>query len=180
MRDGVISYGVLATATTSASAASSRSSPTSEHDRRPEELRPNSFVDFKGAVCIIPPNSFALARTVEYFQIPRNVLTISVGKSTYARCGIITNVTPVRARVGGIRDAGDHEYDAAAREDLCERGHCPGAVLRERRGAARRRTTTRRGSTRPSTGSPRRASELRSATEAEQIHQHGRRRPESR
>ena len=53
-----------------------------------------SFVDFKGPVCIIPPNSFALAMSVEYFKIPRSVLTICVGKSTYARCGIITNVTP--------------------------------------------------------------------------------------
>ena len=53
-----------------------------------------SFVDFKGEVCIVPPNSFALARTVEYFRIPRNVLTICLGKSTYARCGIIVNVTP--------------------------------------------------------------------------------------
>ena len=53
-----------------------------------------SFVDFKGDVCIVPPNSFALACTVEYFRIPRNVLTIGLGKSTYARCGIIVNVTP--------------------------------------------------------------------------------------
>lgn len=53
-----------------------------------------SFVDFKGEVCIVPPNSFALARTVEYFRIPRNVLTICLGKSSYARCGIILNVTP--------------------------------------------------------------------------------------
>jgi dCTP deaminase len=51
-------------------------------------------VDFKGPVCIIPPNSFALARTVEYFRIPRSILTVCVGKSTYARCGIIVNVTP--------------------------------------------------------------------------------------
>jgi len=55
---------------------------------------PKSFVDYKGDVAIIPPNSFALGRSVEYFRIPRNVLTICVGKSTYARCGIITNVTP--------------------------------------------------------------------------------------
>ena len=54
----------------------------------------SSFVDFKGDVCIIPPNSFALARTVEYFRIPRNVLTVCLGKTTYARCGIIVNVTP--------------------------------------------------------------------------------------
>ncbi len=60
----------------------------------PKDFSANSFVDFKGDVCIIPPNSFALARTVEYFRIPRNVLTICLGKSTYARCGIIVNVTP--------------------------------------------------------------------------------------
>ena len=60
----------------------------------PKNFDANSFVDVKGDVCIIPPNSFALARTVEYFRIPRNVLTICLGKSTYARCGIIVNVTP--------------------------------------------------------------------------------------
>jgi dCTP deaminase len=60
----------------------------------PKHFDPRSFVDYKGEVCIIPPNSFALGRSVEYFRIPRNVLTICVGKSTYARCGIITNVTP--------------------------------------------------------------------------------------
>ena len=60
----------------------------------PKKFDPNSFVDDKSDVCIIPPNSFALARTVEYFRIPRNVLTICLGKSTYARCGIIVNVTP--------------------------------------------------------------------------------------
>jgi len=60
----------------------------------PKGFDPRSMVDFKGDVCIIPPNSFALARSVEYFRIPRNVLTICLGKSTYARCGIIVNVTP--------------------------------------------------------------------------------------
>ncbi|HHH83623.1 MAG TPA: dCTP deaminase [Chloroflexi bacterium] len=60
----------------------------------PKQFDNASMVDFKGEVCVIPPNSFALARTVEYFRIPRNVLTICVGKSTYARCGIIVNVTP--------------------------------------------------------------------------------------
>jgi dCTP deaminase len=60
----------------------------------PKNFDTQSMVDFKGDVCIIPPNSFALARTVEYFHIPRGVLTICVGKSTYARCGIIVNVTP--------------------------------------------------------------------------------------
>ena len=60
----------------------------------PKAFDPRSFVEFQGDVCIVPPNSFALARSVEYFRIPRNVLTVCVGKSTYARCGIITNVTP--------------------------------------------------------------------------------------
>jgi dCTP deaminase len=61
----------------------------------PKNFDENSFVDLKSDVCIIPPNSFALARTVEYFRIPRDVLTICLGKSTYARCGIIVNVTPL-------------------------------------------------------------------------------------
>ncbi len=60
----------------------------------PKKFDPRSFVDVKADVCIIPPNSFALAHTVEYFRIPRDVLTICLGKSTYARCGIIVNVTP--------------------------------------------------------------------------------------
>ena len=60
----------------------------------PKHFDPKSMVDFKGDVCIIPPNSFVLARTIEYFRIPRQVLTICVGKSTYARCGLIVNVTP--------------------------------------------------------------------------------------
>ena len=60
----------------------------------PKQFDANSFVDYRGDVCIVPPNSFALARSVEYFRIPRDVLTICVGKSTYARCGIIVNVTP--------------------------------------------------------------------------------------
>src|SRR3989304_6203538 len=60
----------------------------------PKAFDLRSFVDFRGDVCIIPPNSFALGRSVEYFKIPRNIMTITVGKSTYARCGIITNVTP--------------------------------------------------------------------------------------
>lgn len=61
----------------------------------PKNFDDSSFVDFHGDVCIIPPNSFALAHTVEYLRIPRNVLTICLGKSTYARCGIIVNVTPL-------------------------------------------------------------------------------------
>ncbi|HLS21301.1 MAG TPA: dCTP deaminase [Paenalcaligenes sp.] len=61
----------------------------------PKNFDEKSFVDYEGDVCIIPPNSFALARTMEYFRIPRDVLTICLGKSTYARCGIIVNVTPL-------------------------------------------------------------------------------------
>ena len=61
----------------------------------PKNFDDSSFVDLRADVCIIPPNSFALARTIEYFRIPRNILTICLGKSTYARCGIIVNVTPL-------------------------------------------------------------------------------------
>ncbi len=60
----------------------------------PKHFNPKSFVDFQGDICVIPPNSFVLAQTVEYFRIPRDVLTVCVGKSTYARCGLIVNVTP--------------------------------------------------------------------------------------
>jgi dCTP deaminase len=68
----------------------------------PKHFDERSFVEFKGPVCIVPPNSFALARSVEYFRIPRNVLTICVGKSTYARCGIIVNVTPLEPEWEGF------------------------------------------------------------------------------
>ena len=61
----------------------------------PKQFDESSFVSIKADVCMIPPNSFALARTIEYFRIPRNILTLCVGKSTYARCGIIVNVTPL-------------------------------------------------------------------------------------
>ena len=60
----------------------------------PKAFDPRSFIDVQEDVCIVPPNSFALARTIEYFRIPRDVLTLCLGKSTYARCGIIVNVTP--------------------------------------------------------------------------------------
>jgi dCTP deaminase len=84
----------------------------------PKGFDDSSFVDMKSDVCVIPPNSFALARTVEYFRIPRNVLTICLGKSTYARCGIIVNVTPLRTRVGRPCHAGVLEHDAVACQDL--------------------------------------------------------------
>ena len=60
----------------------------------PKNFDEKSFIDYKGDICIVPPNSFALARSIEYFKIPRSVLTVCLGKSTYARCGIIVNVTP--------------------------------------------------------------------------------------
>ncbi len=68
----------------------------------PKNFDERSFVEFKGPLCIVPPNSFALARSVEYFKIPRSVLTICVGKSTYARCGIIVNVTPLEPEWEGF------------------------------------------------------------------------------
>ena len=61
----------------------------------PKEFSPDSFVDFKGPVCIVPPNSFTLARSVEYFQMPRSVMGLCLGKSSYARCGIVVNITPL-------------------------------------------------------------------------------------
>lgn len=67
----------------------------------PKHFEEVNVVDFTGDVCIVPPNSFALARTVEYFKIPRNVLAICLGKSTYARCGIIVNVTPFEPEFEG-------------------------------------------------------------------------------
>jgi dCTP deaminase len=68
----------------------------------PKSFDPRSFVDFRGDVCLIPPNSFALARSVEYFRIPRSVIVVCLGKSSYARCGIIVNVTPLEPEWEGI------------------------------------------------------------------------------
>ena len=68
----------------------------------PKHFDERSFVEFRGPVCIIPPNSFPLSRSVEYFKIPRNVLTVCLGKSTYARCGIIVNVTPLEPEWEGF------------------------------------------------------------------------------
>jgi dCTP deaminase len=61
----------------------------------PKQFSPDSFVDFKGLVCVIPPNSFALGRSIEYFRIPRSILALCLGKSSYARCGIVVNITPL-------------------------------------------------------------------------------------
>src|SRR5437762_812330 len=86
----------------------------------PKRFDPKSFVEFTGDVCIVPPNSFALARSVEYFRIPRNVLTICVGKSTYARCGIITNVTPFEPEWEGDQREREERRDAVQRIEVRE------------------------------------------------------------
>jgi len=95
MREGVISYGVSSYGY-DIRVADEFKVFTNVYNTvvDPKNFDPKSFVDIKADVCIIPPNSFALAKTVEYFRIPRDVLTVCVGKSTYARCGLIVNVTP--------------------------------------------------------------------------------------
>ena len=95
-RDGVISYG-LSSYGYDARVSNEFKIFTNVNSAivDPKEFSPQSFVDVTTDVCIIPPNSFALARTVEYFRIPRDVLVICLGKSTYARCGIVVNVTPL-------------------------------------------------------------------------------------
>ena len=95
VRDGVISYG-LSSYGYDIRVTDEFKIFTNVHSAvvDPKHFTPQSFIDYKGDVCVIPPNSFVLARTVEYFRIPRNVLTICLGKSTYARCGLIVNVTP--------------------------------------------------------------------------------------
>ena len=95
-RDGVISYG-LSSYGYDARLADEFKIFTNVHSAivDPKNFDPKTFVDYEGDSCIIPPNSFALARTMEYFRIPRDVLVVALGKSTYARCGIIVNVTPL-------------------------------------------------------------------------------------
>src|SRR6201997_951554 len=96
VRDGVISYGVSSYGYDLRIADEFRIfTNVNSTIVDPKKFDAKSFVEFKGPVCIVPPNSFALGRSVEYFRIPRKVLTICVGKSTYARCGIIVNVTPL-------------------------------------------------------------------------------------
>src|SRR5437879_9027296 len=98
----------------------------------PKAFDERNFVDYRGDVCIVPPNSFALARTVEYFRIPRNVLTICLGKSTYARCGIIVNVTPLEPEWEG-HDARVLQHHAVAGAHLRQRRRGAGGVPRVRR-----------------------------------------------
>ena len=94
----------------------------------PKAFDERSMVDFTGDVCVIPPNSFALSRTVEYFRIPRGVLTLCVGKSTYARCGIITNVTPFEPEWEGYVTL-EISNTTPARAHLCKRGNCAGVIF---------------------------------------------------
>ena len=99
----------------------------------PKEFDSRSFVEFQGDVCIMPPNSFALARSVEYFRIPRNVLTICVGKSTYARCGIIINVTPFEPEWEGHVTLEISNTTPLPAKGLRQRRDLPGPLLRGRR-----------------------------------------------
>src|SRR6202161_2923495 len=95
VRDGVISYGVSSYGYDMRVADEFRIfTNVNSTIVDPKHFDAKSFVEFEGPVCVVPPNSFALARSVEYFRIPRDVMTICVGKSTYARCGLIVNVTP--------------------------------------------------------------------------------------
>ncbi|MCA9935947.1 MAG: dCTP deaminase [Ardenticatenaceae bacterium] len=95
VRDGVISYG-LSSYGYDIRVSDEFKIFTNVHSVvvDPKHFTPQSFIDYKGEVCVIPPNSFVLAQTVEYFRIPRDVITVCLGKSTYARCGLIVNVTP--------------------------------------------------------------------------------------
>ena len=100
----------------------------------PKHFDPQVVRRHQGRLCIVPPNSFALARTIEYFRIPRDVLTVCLGKSTYARCGIIVNVTPFEPEWEGHVTIEISNTTPLPGEDLRQRRHRAGAVLPERRG----------------------------------------------
>ena len=125
-RDGVISYG-LSSYGYDARVADEFKIFTNVDSAvvDPKDFAANSFVDRKTDCCIIPPNSFALARTVEYFRVPRDVLVICLGKSTYARCGIIVNVTPLEPGWEGHVTLGVLKHHAPAGQGLCQRGRVP-------------------------------------------------------
>lgn len=95
----------------------------------PKNFDDKSFIDIESDVCIIPPNSFALARTIEYFRIPRNVLTVCLGKSTYARCGIIVNVYSIRTGMGRSRYVRIFKYDKFTCTYLCWGRRSTNAIL---------------------------------------------------
>ena len=111
----------------------------------PKKFDPASMVDFSGPVCVIPPNSFALARTIEYFRIPRGVLTICIGKSTYARCGIIVNVTPFEPEWSGLCHPRNFQHHPSARQDLCQRRDCPGTRFLKAMSRVRSHTPRKKG-----------------------------------
>jgi dCTP deaminase len=103
VREGVISYGLSSYGYDARIADEFKIFTNINHTIvDPKDFDPRSFVDFRGEECIIPPNSFALARTVERFRIPRDVIVVCLGKSSYARCGIIVNVTPLEPEWEGI------------------------------------------------------------------------------
>jgi dCTP deaminase len=126
VREGVISYGVSSygydmRVSDEFRVFTGSSSPTVD----PKNFDAKLFVEFKGDVCVIPPNSFALGRSVEYFRIPRNVLTVCYGKSTYARCGIVVNVTPFEPEWEGfvtmsISNTAPLPAKVYANEGLCQ------------------------------------------------------------
>ena len=110
----------------------------------PKNFDPKSFVDIRADVCIIPPNSFALASTIEYFRIPRDILTVCLGKSTYARCGIIVNVTPFEPEWEGHvtieisnttpLPARIHSFEGIAQVLFFEAGSLPEVSYADRKG----------------------------------------------
>ena len=154
MRDGVISFGVSSYGY-DVRVADEFKVFTNVYNTvvDPKDFDPKSFVDITADVCIIPPNSFALARTIEYFRIPRDTLTVCLGKSTYARCGIIVNVTPFEPEWEGHVTHRDLEHDAACRPRFTPTRASPRSCFSRATIPVRCRTATRRGSIRPSGGS---------------------------
>ncbi len=138
-RDGVISYG-LSSYGYDARVADEFKMFTNIDSAvvDPKDFAPTSFVDRRGPVCIIPPNSFALGHTVEYFRIPRDILVICLGKSTYARCGIIVNVTPLEPEWEGQVTIEISNTTPLPAKHPRPRGHLPVPVPAGRRAAARR------------------------------------------
>ena len=116
----------------------------------PKNFDSKSFVDITTDECIIPPNSFALASTIEYFRIPRDILTICLGKSTYARCGIIVNVTPFEPEWEGHVTIEISNTTPLPAKYLCQRRNRAGALFPERRALRALCTKIRRESTRRS------------------------------
>ena len=110
----------------------------------PKQFNPDSFIDFKGATCVIPPNSFALARSVEYFRLPRSIMGICIGKSSYARCGIVVNITPLEPEWEGHLTieisnttplpARIYSHEGIAQVLFFEAGSLPEVSYRDRKG----------------------------------------------